>query len=170
MNGQTRVYQVPPYAEEGSLGSTAYVNPIEVIPGVRAAGTVYAGRWVWKADDLGSIEERVVEQFGANTGSNLAGLLGLCYRNITAALPVTAGASLGYTEGQPIPVASGSAFWVKTKTQATVGQKVFAVLADGTTKTGAAGATISGAIELGWKVVKLMNTGAIDDLILIEKI
>lgn len=170
MPNQTKVYQIPPYAEEGSLGSTAYVNPIEVIPGVRASGTVYAGRWVWSANDLGSIEERVVEQFGANTGSGTDDLLGLCYRNITAFLPTTTGATLGYTEGQPIPVASGSAFWVKTKTQATIGQKVFAVLADGTTKTGAAQASIVGAVELDWMVVAVTSTGAVDELILISKI
>ena len=52
-------------------------------------------------------------------------------------------------------------FWVRTATAATVGQKIFAVLADGTTKTGAAGATISGAVETSYWVASAADAGSI---------
>jgi hypothetical protein len=168
MPNQSQVYVMPPQAEEGSLASTAYVNPTEVIPGLRAASDVAVGKWVWAATaPAGSNLERTIQQFGANTGSGLP--LGLCYRVKAAALPYDQLASNIYKAGQPIPVAKGDAFWVKTATAATVGQKVFAVLADGTTKTGAAGATVSGAIETSFSVVALQNAGAVGDLILISK-
>jgi hypothetical protein len=61
-------------------------------------------------------------------------------------------ASMNIPVGQPVTLMSAGDFWAKTLTTATVGQKVFAVLADGTIKTGAAGATIAGAIETKWFV------------------
>lgn len=174
INGQQNVFQIQPFAEEGSLASSAYVNPTETVAGVRALGIVYSGRWVFRATTppAGAENDRVVEQWGTNigTGKTANDIIGICYRNQVAALPADENASLGYNDGQPIPVAKADAFWVKTTTVATVGQSVFAVLADGTTATGAAGATIAGAVEVaGWKVVALQAGGAVGDLICIAK-
>lgn len=173
INGQQNVFQIQPFAEEGSLASSAYVNPTEVVAGVRAVGIVYSGRWVFRATPPTGFEtDRMAESFGSNNGTGLtaADILGICYRNQVAALPADENASLGYNDGQPIPVAKADAFWVRTTTVATVGQSVFAVLADGTTATGAAGATIAGAVEVaGWKVVALQASGAVGDLICIAK-
>ena len=56
-------------------------------------------------------------------------------------------------------------FWAVAKTVAVIGQKVFAVIADGTIKTGAAGAAVAGAVETDFKVV---TAGAIGELIIIS--
>jgi hypothetical protein len=170
MNGQSQVYRYPYLAAEGMLVNTSAVNPIEVFPGARALGTVYAGRWVWAATaPAGADKDGVVEQFVQNSAASGAPV-GLTYRNLSAALPADKEYENAYNDGQPVPVAKSDAIWVKTATVATVGQKAFAVLADGTTKTGAAGATVGGAVETGWQVVALQSDGAIGDLIAISKI
>lgn len=53
-------------------------------------------------------------------------------------------------------------FWVKTAGVATVGQKIFAKLSDGSITTGAAGATISGYVETKFVVG---SAGAAGELI-----
>jgi hypothetical protein len=54
--------------------------------------------------------------------------------------------------GMPVTLYDQGDFWVKTLTAPTVGQKVFASNTDGSVKTGAAGATISGYTETKWFV------------------
>lgn len=70
--------------------------------------------------------------------------------------------------GQPITLYNVGAFWAVTTTVATVGQKVFAVLATGAIATGAAGATIAGAVETKFFVGQVSpspNPGAIGQVI-----
>lgn len=62
------------------------------------------------------------------------------------------------------PVVSGD-FFAKSKTTATVGQKVFASTTDGTISTGAAGATVAGHVETDWYVAHGAEAG---DLIVIS--
>lgn len=169
MPNQESIYVMPPLAVEGSLGSA--VLPAELIPGARAVGNVMAGRWVWGAiAPTGAALERTVQQFVANTGTGKP--LGLAYRVKVGTLPCDQAAFNGYLSGHPVPVLTGEkgeSAWVKTTTAATIGQKAFAVLADGTTATGAAGATVTGAVETDFKVVAFQNDGSVGDLILIVK-
>ena len=55
-------------------------------------------------------------------------------------------------------------YYVKTLTNATVGQAVFAML-DGTVKTDASGATVTNGIETSWRV---KTAGSANDMILIS--
>ena len=63
------------------------------------------------------------------------------------------GASMTIPAGSGVSVIKKGYVYVAATAAATVGQKVFAVLADGTVKTGAAGATVSGAVETDWSVM-----------------
>jgi hypothetical protein len=67
--------------------------------------------------------------------------------------------------GFPVEVFSEGDFWVKAAATAAVGNKVFAVNADGTAKFGAAGATVSGATETIWYA---RTAGAVGELVKIS--
>ena len=71
-------------------------------------------------------------------------------------------------KGFPVSVAVKGDFAVITRTAATVGQSVFAVLADGSIKTGAAGDDMDGAVETDYKVVDINGGGAVGDIIVIS--
>ena len=72
-----------------------------------------------------------------------------------------------------LPVPKGSALstvrrgdlYVVAATAAAKGQKLFAVLADGSIKTGAAGATVAGAVETPWVVT---GGGAAGELVTVS--
>lgn len=73
---------------------------------------------------------------------------GFVHRDGQASITVWLGeASMLIQPGREVTLMTAGDFWARTATAATRGQKIFAVLADGTIKTGAAGATISGAVE-----------------------
>lgn len=59
----------------------------------------------------------------------------------------------------------GGDFWAKSSTVATVGQKVFASITDGTIATGDTGATVEGHVETEWYV---SQGAAVGDLIIIS--
>lgn len=65
-------------------------------------------------------------------------------------------------EGYPVTLFTRGAFWVRSSTAATVGQKVFASTTDGSISTGTAGDTVSGAVETGFTVA---SSGAAGELI-----
>lgn len=73
-----------------------------------------------------------------------------------------------FLKGFPVSVAVKGDFAVVTGTAATVGQSVFAVLTDGTIKTGTAGNTVEGAEETDYKVVNINGGGAAGDIIVIS--
>lgn len=77
---------------------------------------------------------------------------------------LTTGATMTIPSGSGLSVIVKGYVYVKTTTAATVGQKVYAVLADGTIKTDSTGQTISGAVETDW-VVK--TAGSANDTIVI---
>lgn len=82
-------------------------------------------------------------------------------------------AVINYRESQSMKIAGGveispkvsGDFWVKSKTVAVEGQKVFASVTDGTISTGAAGATVSGHVETDYAV---SSGAAIGDLVIIS--
>jgi hypothetical protein len=140
---QTQVNITPAPAVAGDFASANPNASVLAGPGAFVAGTGGAnvGLFGW-ADANGLV---------TNAGSVVP--TGFIHRDMQA-LIVTwlAEASMNIPVGQPVTLMSAGDFWAKTLTTATVGQKVFAVLADGTIKTGAAGATIAGAIETKWFV------------------
>jgi hypothetical protein len=171
-NGQGQVYRIPAYAVEGSLGSVSAINPVEALPGVICKDIIKAGHFVFKASAPADEDDGAgIRQFGSNNGAGLtaADIIGIAYRNQIAVLAADEGYSQAFNAGQPAPVATAQAVWVKAQNAAAIGNKAFAVLADGSVKFGAAGAVISGAVETDWIVVKAQNGGAIGDLILIKR-
>lgn len=117
---------------------------------VGAAG-VTVGRFAW-ADASG-----LVTNVGAGAPT------GFLHRdNQALATAYLAANSMVIPAGFPVTLHRSGDFWVKTATVATVGQKVFASNTDGSIKTGAALATISGYTETNWFVD---SAGAVGELI-----
>jgi hypothetical protein len=99
----------------------------------------------------------------SNTGTGKPG--GVIKRDMTGAITdFEAEGSMLIQSGFNVPIVIKGEIWVKTLTDATKGQKAFAVLADGTVKTGAAGAstaggTLSGSIETDFVVLTAAAAG-----------
>lgn len=81
---------------------------------------------------------------------------------------LVAGASMTIPAGSGVSVIKKGYVYVAATAAATVGQKVFAVLATGAIKTGADGASVSGAVETDWSV--LTPATAAGDIIVIGNI
>lgn len=145
----------------GVPGQHMSTNPlVSAQKGYCAADTVTIGGFVWAA----TVEKN--EALVKSTGT--AAPLGFAVREITNPLGYNESASKTVPKGFPVSVAVKGDFAVITATTATVGQRVFAVLADGTIKTGAAGSTVEGAVETDYKVVDINGGGAVGDIIVIS--
>lgn len=145
------------YPGIGIPGAYAAINPIvSTAKGYVASAACNIGGFVW-ADDAG--KEGCVKPTG--TGRPL----GFAVREITNPLGIDVEASNVVPVGYPVSVEVKGDFFAVTTTTATVGQKVFAVLADGTIKTGAAQATVDDAIETDFEVIQ---AGAANDVIIIS--
>lgn len=125
-----------------------------------AADTVTIGGFVWAA----TADKN--NAFVKSTGKNAP--LGFAVREITNPLGYNESASNTVPKGFPVSVAVKGDFAVITKTAATVGQSVFAVLEDGSIKTGPKGGTVENAIETDYKVVNINDGGAVGDIIVIS--
>lgn len=158
----------------GVPGQHMSTNPlISAQKGYRAADTVTIGGFVWAAEtvtigDFVRAAETVDENdaFVKSTGTGAP--LGFAVREITNPLGYNQPASNTVPKEFPVSVAVKGDFAVTTGTAATVGQSVFAVLADGSIKTGTAGNTVDGAIETDYKVVNINGGGAVGDIIVIS--
>jgi hypothetical protein len=145
---QTAVQNLP---EVGVPGDRASMNPISVISRL-AQGTVNVARFVWPGTDTDNQVQ--------NTGTGLP--LGFAIRNQTGIIPTyLAEASMAVPAGFPVEVANRGEYFATSANAATLGQKVFATLADGTLQFGAKGATITGAVETDWKVERGGAAGAV---------
>lgn len=140
---QTAVHTDPNPAVAGDFASANPNASVVAGPGTFVAGSggCNVGVFGW-ADANGLVTNA---GSGAPTGFVHRDLQGL----ITTWL---AESSMNIPQGLPVTLMSAGDFWAKTLTTATVGQKVFASNTDGTVKTGAAGATISGYTETKWYV------------------
>ncbi|ELY4207624.1 hypothetical protein EJD93_04545 [Cronobacter sakazakii] len=134
---QSVINQYPAPGVEGGFAST---NPhatflageAELVAGT---GGLTIGRFAWAVNGVAT-----------NTGTGAPS--GFVHRDGQAAITEWLGASSNVIQaGREVTLMVAGDFWARTATAATRGQKIFAVLADGTIKTGAAGATISGAVE-----------------------
>lgn len=142
----------------GVPGQHMSTNPlVSTQKGYCAADTVNIGGFVWAEGN---------DAFVKSTGKGAP--LGFAVREITNPLGYNKSASNTVPKGFPVSVAVKGDFAFVTGKAATVGQSVFAVLADGTIKTGKAGETIENAVETDYKVVNIIGGGAEGDIIVIS--
>lgn len=142
------------YPGIGIPGAYAAINPIvSTAKGYVASAACNIGGFVW-ADQKGYVKP---------TGTGRP--LGFAVREITNPLGIDVEASNTVPVGYPVSVEVKGDFFAVTTTAATVGQKVFAVLANGTVKTGDAKETVDGAVETDFEVIQ---AGAANDVIIIS--
>lgn len=145
----------------GVPGQHMSTNPlVSTQKGYCAADTVTIGGFVWAA--TGEKNDASVK----STGTDVP--LGFAVREITNPLGYNESASNTVPKGFPVSVAVKGDFAVITGTEATVGQSVFAVLADGSIKTGEKGVNVDNAVETDYKVVNINGGGAVGDIIVIS--
>lgn len=147
----------------GVPGQHMSTNPlVSTQKGYYAADTVTIGGFVWAVTTDKSDSDAFVKSGGKDAP------LGLAVREITNPLGYNKSASNTVPKGFPVSVAVKGDFAVITGTTAKVGQSVFAVLADGSIKTGEAGTDVNDAIETDYKVVNINGGGAAGDIIVIS--
>lgn len=147
------------YPGIGIPGAYAAINPIvSTAKGYVASAACNIGGFVWAATD-----KEGKEGYVKPTGTDRP--LGFAVREITNPLGIDVEASNTVPVGYPVSVEVKGDFFAVTTTAATVGQKVFAVQANGTIKTGAAQATVDGAVETDFEVIQ---AGAANDVIIIS--
>lgn len=145
----------------GVPGQHMSTNPlVSTQKGYCAADTVTIGGFVW------TTTEKENDAFVKSKGTGAP--LGFAVREITNPLGYNESASNTVPKGFPVSVAVKGDFAVVTGTAATVGQSVFAVLTDGSIKTGTADATVADAVKTDYKVVNINGGGAIGDIIVIS--
>lgn len=136
---QTRMNQDLPIGVEGDFASDNPYSTWFAGEGalVASADGVTVGRFAWvDADNV----------IASNKGTGVP--QGFVSREGQALITDWMGnASMVIPEGMPVDLKTRGDFLAKTTTAATVGQKVFASLTDGTIATGDAGATMAGFIE-----------------------
>lgn len=145
----------------GVPGQHMSTNPlVSTQKGYCAADTVTIGGFVWAT--TGKNNDALVKSTGAGAP------LGFAVREITNPLGYNESASNTVPKGFPVSVAVKGDFAVITRSVANVGESVFAVLADGSIKTGEAGSTVKDAVETNYKVVNINGGGAEGDIIVIS--
>lgn len=155
---QEQVNTLPAIGVPGQHMST---NPlVSTQKGYCAADTVTIGGFVWAV----TVKENDAFVKSQGTGAPL----GFAVREITNPLGYNESASNTVPTGFPVSVAVKGDFAVITGTKATVGQSVFAVLADGSIKTGEKGSSVTDAVETDYKVVNINGGGAEGNIIVIS--
>lgn len=145
----------------GVPGQHMSTNPlVSTQKGYCAADTVTIGGFVW------AVTENDNDAYVKSAGTDAP--LGLAVREITNPLGYNESASNTVPKGFPVSVAVKGDFAVITRTTATVGQSVFAVLTDGSIKTGTADDTVDDAVKTDYKVVNINGGGAAGDIIVIS--
>lgn len=137
--------------EVGVPGTRASMNPISVISRI-AQVAVNVAAFVWPGTDTDNQVQ--------NTGSGKP--LGFAITDQVGIIPnYLQEYSMQVPAGFPVEVAERGEFFAKSANAATLGQKVFATLADGTLQFGAAGATVTGAVETAFVVTRGGAAGAV---------
>ena len=153
---------MPGVATIGAMADYNNTTPIDHNPQLRAAiDGIKVGGFVWRTTNpSGSEIERQSQAWATNTGTGKPAAF--VYLNRTLSIPHNAGSTLSYTLGANLAAAVKGAFYALATGTAAVGQKVFATLADGAIQTGAAGATISGAVETDFEVKSVVAQNMAD--------
>jgi len=137
---QTQVNQYPAPAVEGDFASDNPAASVDAGPGQFVAGANGAtvARFGW-ADANGLV---------SNTGTGAP--TGFIHRDLQALnYNLLSDATMVIPEGYPVTLMSAGDFWARCTGPATVGQKIFASLADGSVIADAAGSTIGAASVTG---------------------
>lgn len=146
------------YPGIGIPGAYAAINPIvSTAKNYVASAACNIGGFVWADTDT--------NKKGCVKPTGIGRPLGFAVREITNPLGIDVEASNTVPVGYPVSVEVKGDFFAVTTTAATVGQKVFAVLADGTIKTGAAQTTFKDAVETDFEVIQ---AGAANNVIIIS--
>lgn len=146
------------YPGIGIPGAYAAINPIvSTAKGYVASAACNIGGFVWA--------DKAKKGFVKPTGTGTDRPLGFAVREITNPLGIDVEASNTVPVGYPVSVEVKGDFFAVTATNATVGQKVFAVLENGTIKTGEAQTTVDGAVETDFEVIQ---AGDANDVIIIS--
>lgn len=159
---------VQKFPAKGVPGDKATLNPFVYTDRNYVAGddAVTVGNFVW--DDPANPVPADYHGSGILKAlSNGTGLpLGIVERNLSYVnYDLLNGGTLVVPELAPLNTVKRGDMYVLSATAAIKGQKVFATLLDGSVQTGAAGATIAGAIETHWEVAE---GGAAGELITIS--
>lgn len=148
---QSVINQQPAPAVEGDFASANPYASVVAGEGALIAGAagVTVGRFAW-ATAAGVVSN--VQTSGAPTG--------FVHRHQTAVITTWLGASsMLIPPGVNMALMAAGDFWGRSTTVATIGQKVFASITDGTIATGAAGATIAGFVETKFVVQSVAAVG-----------
>lgn len=154
MTFQTRINQYLPIGVEGDFASDNPVSTWLAGEGALVAGDdgVTVGRFAWVDED---------NLTASNTGTGVP--QGFVSREGQALITDWMGnASMLIPAGMAVDLKTRGDFIVKTTTAATIGQKIFASLTDGTISTGTAGATIAGSVET---IFTVGSAGAANEII-----
>lgn len=154
MTFQTRINQYLPIGVEGDFASDNPVSTWLAGEGALVAGDdgVTVGRFAWVDED---------NLTASNTGTGVP--QGFVSREGQALITDWMGnASMLIPAGMAVDLKTRGDFIVKTTTAATIGQKIFASLTDGTISTGTAGATIAGRVET---IFTVGSAGAANEII-----
>lgn len=148
MGLQQSVYQVNGLAEVGGFVDTAATAIINEAPACRVNGNANVGGFVWGAATPSGTQVNLLEKYVTASSESAVAPIGYVYRVQDGALPCNEGATLAIADGQACPVAIRGRFFAKSKTSASVGNKVLANIEDGSVYTGAAAANAtSGTLE-----------------------
>lgn len=139
----------------GVPGAFASINPVMSTPiGCVADEDVQVGGFVWSTDP-GFVES-------CAPGGQTVKPLGFVARAIANAIPAYGDVSSDkINEGFNVNVQVKGDFYAVSQTDAAAGEKVFAVLSNGTLKTGVAGTPIDGAVETDWSVTLGGTAGSV---------
>jgi hypothetical protein len=148
---------VQKYPAKGVPGQKASLNPVVYTDRNYIAGddAVTVGNFVWADPDNPEPADYHGSGILAALSTGTAGVfpLGIVENTLTFVNDdLRSAGTLVVPKGFNLTTARRGDFFVVASTAATIGQKLFATLADGSIQTGAAGATIAGAIETPWKV------------------
>lgn len=132
-------------------GDKASLNPcVYTVGNPLAEGDVAVASFVWQGG-----EEHLAKNSGAGKPLGFVERV-LVYPNYDVYSP----ASMIVPNGQALTVARKGDFYAQSTTASEPGDKVFAVSADGTLKTAAIGANVSGAVETDFTVTRGGEAGA----------
>lgn len=149
---QNTMNRVNTFGIQGDLANGQVPHYTATTPRVKEGETIYAGDFVWVADNNGVAECAKASQSGKPTG--------IVQRVMDVALPCTATASLKIPAGRKADVIVWGDVFVKTTDTASVGKKLFVNNTTGAITCGNAGASVSGATETDWVVKSLANNTA----------
>lgn len=149
--------EVQSYPAIGVPGDKATLNPVVATDRNYIAGDAgcTVGNFVWADPDNPVSPDYHGSGIWAALSTGTTGVqpLGVVLRNLSYFKgDIFEGATLVVPEGSNLTTIIRGDLYAVSSTASTRGQKVFATLADGHIQTGAADATIEGAIETPWVV------------------